>query len=1316
MTRVLQRSWLAAVVCLTLLISMITPVMAQTTIPTLTRDAAIELLRTYEIVQGDQSGNLNLDRVISRAELAKIAVVAYGKGELAPALAASVRFTEDSIGHWGAGYIELAARLELIKGRTNKRFDPDASVTHAEALAIVLRMIGKEPAGTWDPVRIMQTAADLGIGPKIGLDALANLPAQRGTVFESLARAIATVPMANGQTAAQTYLDSIPPVLTLSSAPSATTEDSITISGTVQGANSVSVNGASVPVTGNTFSYRASLTAGENTFVIVASDWVGNQDTETLTVTRGGDIATIEVSGPASVNAGQSVALTIVAKDAKGNRMPSGLLTATVANNMGTFDTKTGVFTAFGNVGPATITLVAGAVSETHTINVNGLASEAKALRIRPSTGIPTAGKSTTINVEVMDAEGNPIPFDSNRVVTLTTSTPGVSISSSIGVTSSGAASFTVSSSQEGDAVFTANSQGLTSASGTVTFASGTRIVLVAEPTSATADGSTPVTIRAMLQNESGDPVTNTSNDDIYVSLSEDSDDSFLTSTTVRIRRGTNSSLGYDGVLVPGFSTEKVRVTGTVTTGHKYTVVPTEVSFREVVIGSAAKLELVGGAGYPEPGLGNPVRLTVRVTDREGNFVPNADVAFKVKLITYNGEEVVDGIPTGVDLTLGSTTFRPIEGYSDGVVARTTDGTAQLNLTYVRSGKVSVQLVPVGSTQEAYDDEGESGRANSSTGMTSDVRDVLFSASTPSSLRVEVDLPGSKLTNQSAGVLPANNRATATIKVYLLDSAQGWMPKAAGSVTLTRTGGNGTRLTGSVPDTYTAPVRNGVAEFSLVATSNVSEDTWTADSSLLPPEANETIKIHTYSAAPEKPSIITISGEAGELNRVLASDDHMLIDIESYSSGHGFVKVFKSSSSTPIFTSDVIDLAASPSVEVPKESLAAADRYYVVVNNGYGDSAKSDLWPTDPTQKVISEKPLKLNITRVRYDAGSRKLTASVSGASSQGIIDPSFLSVRNTVTGDVEYLFGATCTPGSSSFTCILPYELNTADFNGSVVLDTEAGWYRRDSAGEAAQRDETLSDNVLSPMAYVTYGTIQFGTVTVSNIEHVTGTLTLYGTNLDQGRIYLSQLTVGGYPMGTGSAVAPTGTSSKVTITIPNYANTSSKSEADSIAAKIKDLAGPTIELNGSTGWLKASSGEQNGSISAIPVYAVTQVSKIQYVADTDGDGQITTDGGKIVIHGSGFTGATVDPNSFVFTDRRGEVIAALALTGYTAGSVTISDDGDLIEITITEADAAVLEGGSYNGNVYLTSVETSPLGSWFTNVDGWYGTTLPRYRLSW
>src|SRR5690606_31098351 len=69
MSRVLKRSWLATLVCLSLLISTLVPALAAPVGPS-SQDEAIEFLKLHGIVQGDEFGRINEDSNITRAELA----------------------------------------------------------------------------------------------------------------------------------------------------------------------------------------------------------------------------------------------------------------------------------------------------------------------------------------------------------------------------------------------------------------------------------------------------------------------------------------------------------------------------------------------------------------------------------------------------------------------------------------------------------------------------------------------------------------------------------------------------------------------------------------------------------------------------------------------------------------------------------------------------------------------------------------------------------------------------------------------------------------------------------------------------------------------------------------------------------------------------------------------------------------------------------------------------------------------------------------------------------------------------------------------
>ncbi|MBM6870224.1 S-layer homology domain-containing protein [Pseudoflavonifractor phocaeensis] len=98
---------------------------------------AISTLTYAGTLTGTPEGVFKPDNDITRAEFATIAVRFFGgeyEGEdLFP----------DIAGHWANKYINLAATLGLVNGKGDGTFDPDASISRAEAMAIVNRTLGR---------------------------------------------------------------------------------------------------------------------------------------------------------------------------------------------------------------------------------------------------------------------------------------------------------------------------------------------------------------------------------------------------------------------------------------------------------------------------------------------------------------------------------------------------------------------------------------------------------------------------------------------------------------------------------------------------------------------------------------------------------------------------------------------------------------------------------------------------------------------------------------------------------------------------------------------------------------------------------------------------------------------------------------------------------------------------------------------------------------------------------------------------------------------------------------------------------------------
>lgn len=105
-------------------------------------DEKATVLAALEIMCGDENGDLHLERTISRAEFAKMAVTAHPTGRYAAEDSAVSPFYDVPSTHWAAGYIATAADLGLMKGRTDGLFHPDELITLEEAATVLLALLG----------------------------------------------------------------------------------------------------------------------------------------------------------------------------------------------------------------------------------------------------------------------------------------------------------------------------------------------------------------------------------------------------------------------------------------------------------------------------------------------------------------------------------------------------------------------------------------------------------------------------------------------------------------------------------------------------------------------------------------------------------------------------------------------------------------------------------------------------------------------------------------------------------------------------------------------------------------------------------------------------------------------------------------------------------------------------------------------------------------------------------------------------------------------------------------------------------------------
>ena len=139
-----------------------------------TEDEAAQALAALDIMVGDQNGDLALDRTITRAEFTKLAVAASTSRDTVGDTVAVKPYPDVSQTHWAAPYIKAAVDLGLAEGDLRGYFNPDRTITLAEGVTLVLRLLGYEDSqftGVWPSGQMAQyRALDLDEGISLGQD------------------------------------------------------------------------------------------------------------------------------------------------------------------------------------------------------------------------------------------------------------------------------------------------------------------------------------------------------------------------------------------------------------------------------------------------------------------------------------------------------------------------------------------------------------------------------------------------------------------------------------------------------------------------------------------------------------------------------------------------------------------------------------------------------------------------------------------------------------------------------------------------------------------------------------------------------------------------------------------------------------------------------------------------------------------------------------------------------------------------------------------------------------------------------------------
>lgn len=145
-------------------------------------DEAFQRLASYEIMTKDDMGNFRPEDMVSRAEMAKILM----KARNVIKLEAAADFTDVPANHWAKNYIGNAEKFGYINGYGDGTFAPDGDVTGAQAVKMVVCLLGYEPLAQVRggyPQGYVQIASAIGL-----LNDLSALEMDRPCTRESIAK------------------------------------------------------------------------------------------------------------------------------------------------------------------------------------------------------------------------------------------------------------------------------------------------------------------------------------------------------------------------------------------------------------------------------------------------------------------------------------------------------------------------------------------------------------------------------------------------------------------------------------------------------------------------------------------------------------------------------------------------------------------------------------------------------------------------------------------------------------------------------------------------------------------------------------------------------------------------------------------------------------------------------------------------------------------------------------------------------------------------------------------------------------------------
>ena len=140
-----MKKLLVVLLALVMVIAMATSAMAFTDTDDLSTVQQDSVYRLYAlgILNGYPDGTFGADNQITRAEFAKIACIVAGFGDVSDLMSNTPSsFTDVAVGMWYTGYVNVAASQGYVHGYPDGTFKPNAPITMAEVVTVLMRIAG----------------------------------------------------------------------------------------------------------------------------------------------------------------------------------------------------------------------------------------------------------------------------------------------------------------------------------------------------------------------------------------------------------------------------------------------------------------------------------------------------------------------------------------------------------------------------------------------------------------------------------------------------------------------------------------------------------------------------------------------------------------------------------------------------------------------------------------------------------------------------------------------------------------------------------------------------------------------------------------------------------------------------------------------------------------------------------------------------------------------------------------------------------------------------------------------------------------------